>query len=54
MLSFERTKELLNDLDLTDKEIEEARVLSSVVAGIAFDAWMDEVKKKELKHGDTV
>ncbi len=48
MLSLERTKELLNDPRLTDKEVEEIRDGFYLLAQIIFEKWRED--KKANKH----
>lgn len=49
MLSLDRTKELLALLNLSEEEMEDVRVLSWLLAGVAFDASQD-CQKKENDH----
>lgn len=48
MLSLERTKELLNDPGLTDKEIQEIRDGFYLLAEIIFEKWKEDKKAGKL------
>ncbi|MFA5084517.1 MAG: hypothetical protein WC475_04045 [Candidatus Paceibacterota bacterium] len=50
MLSLERTKELLNDPTLSDKEIEEIRDGFYELAQIIFEQWKEDRKKRKGKE----
>jgi len=45
MLSIERVKELLNDPNLSDKEIEEIRDGFYNLSELIFEQWMEDRKK---------
>ena len=49
MLSLERTKELLNDSTLPDKEIEEIRDGFYQLAQIIFEKWKEDRKNEKIK-----
>jgi hypothetical protein len=49
MLSLERTKELLNDPRLSDKEIQEIRDGFYLLAEIIFEKWREEKKTDKTK-----
>ena len=46
MLSIERTKKLLNDPTLSDKEVEEIRDDMHALAEIIFEDWMEKRREK--------
>ena len=48
MLSVERVKELINDPNLSDKEIEEIRDGFYQLSEIMFEQWMEERKKAKV------
>ena len=48
MLSLERAKELLNDLTLSDKEVEEIRDGFYMLAEIIFEKWQEDKKAGTL------
>ncbi|MDP3052415.1 MAG: hypothetical protein Q8N22_00470 [bacterium] len=48
MLSLERTKELLNDPTLSDKEIQEIRDGFYLLAEIIFGKWQEEKRTDKL------
>ena len=52
MLSFERTKELLSELQLSDEELEDVRAVSWMIAAEAFNMWSDE--RKETKKDEHI
>jgi signal-transduction protein with cAMP-binding, CBS, and nucleotidyltransferase domain len=54
MLSVERVKELINDPNLSDKEIEEIRDGLHMLAEVMFEQWQAErIKaKKEKEYKD--
>jgi hypothetical protein len=57
MLSIERVKELLNDPNLSDKEVEEIRDGFRMLSEVIFEQWEAErakVKKAEQKDNDTL
>lgn len=57
MLSIERVKELLNDPNLSDKEIEEIRNGFYMLSEVIFEQWQAErvkAKKAEQKDNDTL
>ncbi len=47
MISIERTKQLLNDSPLSDKEIEEIRDSFRALAEIIFEKWLEERKQEK-------
>lgn len=57
MLSIERVKELLNDPNLSDKEVEEIREGFRMLSEVIFEQWQAErikAKKAEQKDNDTL
>lgn len=48
MLSLERTKELLNDPTLSEKEIEEIRDGLRLLAELIFEKWQEDRKAGKL------
>jgi hypothetical protein len=48
MLSLERTKELLNDPSLSDKEIQEIRDGFHMLVEIIFEKWKEDKKTGKL------
>ena len=51
MLSVERVKELVNDPNISDKEIEEIRDGFYMLAEVIFEQWQAErIKTKEQKQ----
>ena len=54
MLSVERVKELINDPNLSDKEIEEIRDHMYMLTELMFEQWMEDRKKEreKKKQGD--
>jgi hypothetical protein len=48
MLSIEKTKELLNDKNISDEEAEKIRDDMRTLAEIIFDKWLEERKSKRL------
>lgn len=48
MLSLERTRELLDDPTLTDKEVQEIRDGFYLLAEIIFEKWREEKKERPL------
>jgi len=55
MLSVERVKELINDPNLSDKEIEEIRDQMYMLTELIFEQWMEDRKKereKKRKEGE--
>ena len=51
MLSIKRTKELLNDKDVSDKKAEEIRDGFYVLTEIIFEKWRGERKRTEKSKG---
>ncbi len=49
MLSVERVKELINDPNLSDKEIEEIRDHMYMLTELMFEQWMEDRKKEREK-----
>lgn len=57
MLSIERVKELINDPNMSDKEIEEIRNGFYMLSEVIFEQWQAErtkAKKAEQKDNDTL
>ena len=52
MLTIERTRELLATLNLSEKEIEEIRVLSWLLAGVTFDASQKRQEKENERKSE--
>ena len=48
MLTIEQTREMLADFNLPEKEMEDIRVLSWLLAGVAFDVWQE----SQINHDD--
>ena len=46
MLSIERTRELLADLNLPDDQLEDVRVVCEMFCEVAYDAWRAEHVQK--------
>ena len=46
MLSIERTRELLADLNLPDVQLEDVRVVCEMFCEVAYDAWRAEHVQK--------
>ena len=47
MLSIERVKELINDPDISDAEVEQIRDEYHTLVEIIFEVWLDEIKEKK-------
>ena len=54
MLSVERVKELINDPNLSDKEIEEIRDHMYMLTELMFEQWMEDRKKEREKRSKTI
>ncbi|MDO8569240.1 MAG: hypothetical protein Q7R89_00400 [bacterium] len=52
MLSVERVKELINDPNLSDKEIEEIRDHMYMLSGLMFEQWQAERIKAKAEEKD--
>jgi signal-transduction protein with cAMP-binding, CBS, and nucleotidyltransferase domain len=52
MLSIERVKELLNDPNLSDKEVEEIRDGFRMLSEVVFEQWQAERMKAKAKKDD--
>ena len=52
MLSIERVKELLNDPNLSDKEIEEIRDSFRMLSEVIFEQWQAERTKAKAESGN--
>jgi hypothetical protein len=52
MLSIERVKELLNDSNLSDKEVEEIRDGFRMLSEVIFEQWQVERTKAKAKKDD--
>lgn len=50
MLTIERNQELFADMGLSETEMEDVRVLSWLLAGVAFDVWQ---KRREKQNERT-
>ena len=51
MLSIERVKELLNDPNLSDKEVEEIRDGFRMLSEVIFEQWQAERTKAKTESG---
>ena len=52
MLSVERVKELLNDPNLSDKEVEEIRDHLYMLSELMFEQWQEERIKAKAEQKD--
>lgn len=50
MLSIERTRELLADLNLPDDQLEDVRVVCEMFCEVAYDAWRAEQQTNEKQR----
>jgi len=50
MLDIDRTKQLLNDPNISDKEVEEIRNKFGVLTEILFQKWSEKKEQKKLEE----
>jgi hypothetical protein len=53
MLSVEQNRELFADMNLSEEELEDIRVLSWLLAGVAFDVWQKRREKNDKTTGNS-